>query len=390
MISDQHQVLITTLVEYQQKIIDLCGRYREDFSAQHHPDLSPLGWHLGHCIYTEIFWVRERLFNLPISNEKLRACYVPRVAKKSERGTTLPEYSELCQWAEDSQKKNLSMLRNYQNKDNNPLMCNYFLLYFLIQHYAQHIETIQMAIAQKMLSEATDFMVAQPLRSSQLQTKTKVLNSGSYIIGAQTDFLPYDNEYPTHQFTTDDIYIAETPVSNSEFLLFIEQSGYQMPQYWSEQGWQWQQQANVSSPEFWRQDAQSNWFGIGLDGAFELMPSYPVCGLNYFEAQAFANWANVRLPHEYEWEATAQNHCLKGTGHVWEWCQNRFHPYTKSQQKFRAFPYDGYSIPYFDRLHFVMRGGSQYTQQAICRTSFRNYYQPDKRHQFSGCRVVFG
>jgi len=116
----------------------------------------------------------------------------------------------------------------------------------------------------------------------------------------------------------------------------------------------------------------------------------PVWGINYHEAQAFANWASLhhgqtRLPHEYEWEAAKQSDCLKITGQVWEWCQNSFHPYVN----FRAFPYDGYSMPYFDASHFVMKGASRYTENVIQRNSFRNYYQADKRHQFAGCRLVF-
>jgi formylglycine-generating enzyme required for sulfatase activity len=267
-----------------------------------------------------------------------------------------------------------------------------FLLHFLIQHYAQHFEIMHMILVQKVLQECVDFEVRQPLSSSELNISTVLLKAGSYNIGSQTDFLPYDNEYPSHEFKTDNINIADRPVCNSEFLLFMEQSAYQNPEYWSLEGWQWKEKYDVSCPEFWLKDDCQNWFAVDITGPHDLKLADPVWGLNQYEAQAFANWASscisdkhARLPHEYEWEAAKKNGCLEKTGQVWEWCTNSFHPY----HGFKAFPYDGYSMPYFDDSHFVMKGASRYTEDVIQRSSFRNYYQADKRHQFAGCRLVF-
>jgi len=387
--------LFKLLADYQQKVLELCEEHPEDFNIQYHSDLSPLGWHLGHCVYTETYWLKEQLLSISSPDQKLKAHYVPELAKKSDRSKALPDYSELCQWARERQQENLGLLnkfenRKYQDVNNHPLMQHDFIFHFLIQHYAQHFEIMHMILAQKALQECVDFEVKQPLSSSELNTSTALLKAGSYSIGSQTDFLPYDNEYPGHEFKTDDIIIAEQPVSNSEFLLFMEQSAYQNPEVWSQEGWHWKEKFDVSSPELWVKDKQQNWFGIDIKGPHHLDPDLPVWGINYHEAQAFANWASLhhgqtRLPHEYEWEAAKQSDCLKITGQVWEWCQNSFHPYVN----FRAFPYDGYSMPYFDASHFVMKGASRYTENVIQRNSFRNYYQADKRHQFAGCRLVF-
>ena len=382
---------------YQQKLLSLCEKHREDFNIQYHPDLSPLGWHLGHCVYTETYWIREQLLGQAIPDQTLKLYYVPELAEKSDRGEALPEHPDLCQWARENQQENLKLISQYQNSSSNsnnrPLMQNHFLLHFLIQHYAQHFEVIHMILMQRALQNSVDFSVQQPLTSSEINTSTVLLNAGSYTIGAQTGFLPYDNEYPPHEFKTGTIKIADKPVSNSEFLLFMEESGYQTQEYWDQEGWQWKEKFNISCPEFWRQDSQENWFGVDIEDPHELDPEFPVWGLNYFEALAVANWSGGRLPHEYEWEAAKQHDCLKNTGQVWEWCQNSFHPYQGTaqgfKQEFRAFPYDGYSIPYFDGSHFVMKGASRYTQEVIRRSSFRNYYQADKRYQFAGCRLVF-
>ena len=108
-------------------------------------------------------------------------------------------------------------------------------------------------------------------------------------------------------------------------------------------------------------------------------------GISFHEAQAFSHWARARLPHEHEWEAAVKSEQLHNTGQVWEWCANTFHPY----QGFSAFPYDEYSKPWFDDNHYVLRGASRHTRPEIRRASFRNFFNPDKRHIFAGLRLVF-
>ncbi len=381
----------------QQKIVlDLCEKHPEIFNIQYHPDLSPLGWHLGHCVYTENYWIRQQLLDTPLADEQLQSLYVPELANKIERAGALPDHADLCSWTREQQQGNLGLLNDYsgdyQDLNYSPLMQNHFLLHFLIQHYAQHSEVMRMIFVQALLQSELQYQVKHVLMSHEVDATSVVLPAGNYNVGSQTNFLPYDNEYPPHEFKTAGVNFAARPVSNSEFLLFMEDSAYQTQKYWSGAGWQWQQQRQVSCPEFWRQDAQQNWFGVDSDGAHDLEPEQAVWGLNYFEAQAFANWfsartpgTTARLPHEYEWQAAQQQHCLMRTGEVWEWCENNFHPYSG----FEAFPYDGYSLPYFDNAHFVMKGASRYTHAVIQRASFRNYYQADKRHQFAGCRLVF-
>lgn len=384
--------LMAQLSAQQKLVLGLCESNSATFNIQFHPDLSPLGWHLGHCIYTESYWIRQRLLGTPPADDNLQSLYVPELTDKTERARALPEHADLCSWAYEQQQENLNLLSSTQDQDHHPLMQNHFLLHFLIQHYAQHSEVMQMILVQANLQRDLNYRVKQALMSSELNTTSVRLPAGHYTIGSQTNFLPYDNEYPPHKFNTADLNIAQKPISNSEFLLFMEDSGYQTQKYWSQTGWQWQFQHQATCPDSWRRDEQLDWFGVDVDGPLDLAPDLPVCGINYFEAQAFANWFNarspgtsVRLPHEYEWEAAKQQHCLKQAGTVWEWCDNSFHPYSG----FQAFPYDGYSLPYFDAAHFVMKGASRYTQSVIQRASFRNYYQADKRHQFGGCRLVF-
>lgn len=381
--------LLEQLSAYQQKILQICAQHATYFNTQHHADLSPLGWHLGHCVYTETFWIREQLLHLPPTSPTLRTYYTPALSQKQQRGTALPDYNSLHQWAKNTQQENLNLLETHMDRDDHPLLRNNFLLHFLVQHYAQHLETMQMILLQKALQEAPQFIVKHPLTHQAINPVTITLDAGNYTVGATTEHLPYDNEYPAHSFSTDSVHIAQNPVSNGEFLSFMIAAGYQKKQYWSQPGWEWKEQNAISHPAYWKKDNRGNWFGIDIQGPHHLIADHPISGISYFEAQAFSAWAEASLLHEHEWEIAMQRGYLKGVGHAWEWCRNSFYPYQHNNKQFKAFPYSAYSEPYFDNQHFVMRGSSHYTKPVLQRSTFRNYYRADKRHQFAGCRIVF-
>ena len=362
-----------------------------DFMVQYHPALSPVGWHLGHCVYTEIFWIQERLLGISTDiDEKLRQYYIPESSPKEQRKFNLPEFSELVQWASTTQKKNIRLLKQHQNMHDHVLMQHDFLLHFLIQHYAQHSETIAMILTQRSLQKNTDFVAKRHLKPSPINTQNTLLHAGEYMVGAQTKRLPYDNEYPSHKVTIEnDVKIAEYSVTNSEFFSFMQQAGYQKSCYWSDAGWQWREKNMIACPAYWKQDKQGQWFELDQKGPHDLVPDHAVKGLSFYEAEAFANWAGGQLPHEHEWEISIGHNLLKNIGQAWEWCRNTFYPYPREDAEFTAFPYEGYSKPYFDDKHFVMRGASKYTHASIRRNSFRNFYQADKRHHFAGVRLIF-
>ncbi len=382
--ADDMLTQLQTQQDLLQQTVKQCPE--SDYKTQYHPDLSPTGWHLGHCVYTEIYWIREILMGDEEQSAALKAFYTPELSRKPQRSNCLPAHDVLCAWAEQTQQQDRTLLSSLmQDNVAHVLMQNNYLIRFLLQHYAQHNETIKLILAQQQLQIRQPFTVSSPLQAQMPGHETRTVNSGEYSIGNQQAISPYDNEKPAFSTTLEAFHIATEPVSNAEFLAFMEAGAYQLKEYWSDPGWDWCARQSARHPDHWRTDQQGLWYGHEANGPYQLAPAAPVYGLNYYEACAYASWAGARLPHEYEWEIAHSQGILKSPAQVWQWCANNFHPYAG----FRAFPYDGYSMPYFDDSHFTLRGGCCYTQAAINRLTFRNYYQADKRHIHAGIRLAF-
>ena len=379
--------LLNELRLVQELVMALLEPIQDDsYRRQYHPDLSPLGWHLGHCTYTECYWLQEVVlgdnrFTAPVAD-----IYTTGVTPKPERGARLPALDVLIQWTLGMQSLNAETLETSPAAlTDHPLMQDDYLLHFLVQHYSQHYENMLAVLTQCALTAATaDFETSHPITSSPLRQDRIGIQAGHYRVGG-TAPTACDNELPAQQATLGPCEIARNPVSNSEYLAFMEAGGYEDASHWNEAGWQWQLQQQVGAPEHWRQDNAGNWYGIGVRGAYELDGNDAVHGISHYEATAFAGWAGGRLPHEHQWEVACCLQFLQQTGRVWEWCKNPFYAYAG----FKAFPYEGYSKPWFDNHHYSLRGGSLHTRPAIKRASFRNFHTPGKRHIFAGLRLAW-
>ena len=378
--------LYNQLQKYQNQVLQFCRDNPELYNVQFHPDLSPLGWHLGHCVYTEGYWIREVFLEDASCRDDGCEIYNPLLMEKSKRSAALPEYETMCTWAAQHQQQNLCMLKtNRDHKDMRDLMDNDFLLHFLVQHYAQHLETMQMVLSQALLQHNEHTGLHPLLKSNPVIPETCELGAGQFRIGRMDERLPYDNEYPAHEVTINTCHIMKRTVNNAEYLRFVESGGYQQSSYWSAQGWQWRQQNNITHPAHWQPCENGSWHVFSNGNTQSNADLEPVYGISYHEASAFAGWAGGRLAHEYEWEIASLEGLLQDTGIVWEWCRNTFFPY----KGFTPFPYEGYSMPYYDGNHYTLKGGSYYTRPEIKRPTFRNYYQPDKNFLFAGIRLVF-
>jgi iron(II)-dependent oxidoreductase len=356
----------------------------EELRQQYHIDLSPVGWHLGHSCFIENYWIREVVQENDQLTRGLHELYFPELSPKPERGGKLPAKGVLLAQTQEQHEQNLLLLSGMAEplKDN-PLLKDEYLVHFLIQHHAQHYETMLMILTQRAYSlHRNQYHPGQRLLSAPPSEDYVELPECTYPIGGEWP-MAFDNELPAHAPELEAFSIRRTPVSNAEYLGFMDAGGYEQQEYWSEDGWKWKSEQKAAHPEHWRQDDRGWWYALTENGPADLDGSDPVYGINYYEAEAFAHYAGAELPDEHQWEAAHKLHALQQTGMSWEWCRNHFAPY----EGYVVFPYAGYSSTWFDGKHFVLKGGSRYTRPVIKRPSFRNFYNPDKRHIFAGCRL---
>lgn len=384
-------ISITTLTQLRsihQHLIKLVEFLSDsEYRQQFHPDLSPAGWHIGHCLWVENYWLREVLIGDDRCTHDLAHYYQPQLSPKAERGAKLPPMEvQITQVAKGFQDNILLLTDSHDVIDpSHSLLTDNYLLLFLIQHHSQHIETLRMILTERaLLRHNYKFNPEHRLTSKPLSRDSVSISSGQYHIGG-THPHAFDNELPLNQYDIDSSKIALRPVSNAEYLGFIENGGYKNASYWDDQGQEWLKNNPVHVPNHWCQDSRGWWYGIDLDGPYELKANAPVYGINLHEANAFARWSNAKLPHEFIWEISAKAGRISLAGQIWEWCHNTFFPY----DGFEPFPYYEYSTPWYDGKHYTLRGASRYTPKYTHRPSFRNFHTANKRYIFAGVRLAF-
>ncbi len=195
----------------------------------------------------------------------------------------------------------------------------------------------------------------------------------------------FDNETPAHRALLHPHAIASRLVRNRDWLAFVQDKGYQTASLWMSDGWAAAQQQGWTAPLYWR-ERDREWFQFGPAGLAPLALDAPVRHVSWYEADAFARWSNARLPTETEWEAAQRNPAIhETTGHVWQWTESAYRPYPGYQPAPGAIgEYNGK----FMINQMVLRGGSLATPQGHTRPTYRNFFHPDKRWQFSGLRLA--
>lgn len=360
------------------------------YRLQFHHDLSPAGWYLGHGLFIEDYWLHEVIQgNTEFTSDK--SLFFAKNCPTTQRGPRLPALQAIVKKISEQQDNNdLFLMEKAPPLSDHSLFKDEYIENFIIQHYARHYESIYMVLNQIALKKYNKDRKKYPYKPQTLLKPLALIKNishikgGKYFIGGEMPF-SYDNELPSHEIQLNDFFIANTPVTNAQYLLFIENNGYSNKNLWSQAGWKWREENNAQQPEHWLQNTQGQWYGVNHLGPFDLMTDESIYGINHYEASAFANWAGARLPHEHEWETASRLELIKKTTTVWEWCENTLYPY----KGFKNTPYEESSKECFDDKHYVLKGACQFTRQEIKRASFRNYYQPHQRHIFAGLRLVF-
>jgi ergothioneine biosynthesis protein EgtB len=203
---------------------------------------------------------------------------------------------------------------------------------------------------------------------------------GLVEIGHDAPGFAFDNESPRHKVFLHPFRIADRPVSNAEYLAFIADGGYRRPEFWLSEGWAMVQREALSAPLYWIEDA-SGWRVFTLAGVQPLGAAEPVTHVSFYEAAAYAAWAGARLPTEFEWEAANPS----AQGAVWEWTRSSYDPYPGFK------PFAGEAAEYNGKFmvsQLVLRGFSRATPPGHARPTYRNFFPPSARWQFSGIRLA--
>ncbi|MGI0487521.1 SUMF1/EgtB/PvdO family nonheme iron enzyme [Pantanalinema rosaneae CENA516] len=396
------------------------------FCQQAHPDFSPVGWHLGHIAYTESLWLLEHLAGQPPQFPEYRRLFAADTLPKTDR-CSLPSLAEVQQYLATIR----SQVFNYLEIA--PLEQQERLWRWLLQHESQHCETIAIVLAllrggggdrgdgkryDSLLSLSSSSSLSSlpsspsppipPLLTDMICIPAGKFQQGNEAIEA------LDNERSRHWLELPTYWIDRYPVTCGQYRQFMQAGGYQDQHWWSSAGWQWLQAQRVSQPLYWSNDPQHD--------------RHPVCGVSWYEAEAYARFVRKRLPTEAEWEKAAgwqpiaeqpmtypwgdqpptdqhcnHHHAIGQTtpvdaypqgksayggydflGNVWEWTASWFAGYPN----FDPYPYRGYSQAYFDGQHRVLRGGSWATRPWALRSTFRNWYYPHVREVFAGFRCA--
>jgi ergothioneine biosynthesis protein EgtB len=415
----------------RQTTVDLCaGLSPEDAVIQSMPDASPAKWHLAHTAWFFETFILAREPGFQPFNPAFRYLfnsYYEAVGARHERSArgllTRPSLDEVLRYRRHVDEKMLAVLEASAD----PPIASVTTLG--LHHEQQHQELI--------LTDIKHAFWSNPLRPSYGAAPVPPgpgLDAGGGGAGRQAPARPqwlpfagglvsighegpgpdgepfaFDNESPRHQVFLTPYALASRPVSNREYLAFVDDGGYRRPELWLSDGWQAAAAAAWQAPFYWekRDDA---WWSMTLAGMRPVDLDQPVCHISFYEADAYARWASARLPTEAEWETVAAGARVEGNllgtggaphpraisgsgpaaeagffGDVWEWTQS---PYT-SYPGYR--PAAGALGEYNGKFmcnQMVLRGGSCATPLTHIRASYRNFFPPATRWQFSGLRLA--
>lgn len=359
----------------------------EDCAIQSMDDASPAKWHLAHTTwFFETVVLQALIPNYSLHNDAypyLFNSYYNSLGERHarpQRGLlTRPSLDEVLAYRK---AVDAAILKHLPNANDTFLRLTEIGLHHEQQHQELLLTDIQHAFHCNPLHPvyAPDAPQTTP---ATVAREWLSLDEGLYQIGhAQASFC-YDNETPAHQTWLQACELASSLVSNAEFQCFIDDGGYRDPKYWLSDGWDWIRGQNIQAPLYWHDSEPS---AFSLRGERPRDPQTPVAHLSFYEADAYARWADARLPSESEWEVAARlfpDH--DWFGQVWQWTASPYQAYPGYR------PPDGPLGEYNAKFmcnQMVLRGSSAFTPPGHSRVTYRNFFHPHCRWQISGLRLA--
>ena len=405
---DGPQELARNYLRTRQFSEQLCAPLQaEDMGLQACADVSPPRWHLAHTTwFFETFLLVPHLPGYAPFNpafEYLFNSYYNGIGAQYPRPQrhllSRPGNDEVLDWRHQVDEAMLALI------DTAPALTP--LVELGLHHEQQHQELLLTDLKYSLSFNPLSPAVTHTMPTSNAPAPALTFQDftgGKVEHGAHPDDgFVFDNETPCHPVWLTPYRLANRPVSVGEFRLFVEEGGYRKPELWLSDGWSWVQQHQIQRPLYWQEDLQHHWTLAGLQ---PLCPGQILAHVNYYEADAYARWAGLRLPTEQEWEHAARQSAPgegfveqglyqpglaeEGSlcqlfGHVWEWTASAYLPYPGFRTAAGAVgEYNGK----FMCNQMVLRGGSCATSRDHIRASYRNFFYPHHRWQFSGIRLA--
>jgi ergothioneine biosynthesis protein EgtB len=388
----------------------------EDYVLQTMEDVSPPKWNLAHMSwFFETFLLKSfvpgyREFH-PRFNYLFNSYYetIGERHPRPQRGTlSRPTVEEVYCYRAHVDQAMIELLKQAGPESAASIEP---LVVLGLHHEQQHQEL--------MLTDLKHILAANPLRPIYREAAVRPsaarelswfdYSGGVVEIGFDGAGFSFDNEQPRHKLYLEDFRLASRPVTNGEFLEFMAAGGYRQPRYWLSEGWATVLAKGWECPLYWER-SDSRWWSMTLSGFRPVDEDEPVCHVSYFEADAYARWRGKRLPSEGEWEIAVTGLPIEGNfldgeafhpraaaaqadapaqmyGDVWEWTQSQYTPYPG------FVPAEGAIGEYNGKFmcnQFVLRGGSCATPADHIRPTYRNFFPPHARWQFTGIRLAEG
>ncbi len=392
---------------------------------QHSPLMSPLIWDVAHVANYEEQWLLRALGGRALTDSSFDAIYDAFRNPRSTRAelSLLPPEDAFA-YAEHVRQAVRALLEKVPEDSPEPLLRDGFVFGMVAQHEQQHAETLAATLQLMTAWEYRPAARERP-RPGAVPQHEVFIPGGSVRLGSDGAWA-YDNERPAHAVDVAPFFLDAHPVTNGDYLVFVEAGGYEQQQWWHPQGWEFIQREQLRHPLFWLPQGQHQWQRRRFGWVEPLPKDEPVQHVSWYEADAYSRWAGKRLPTEAEWEKAAvgsdgkareypwgneaptERHATLGgdtwgpapvgsypegcsvngvwglLGDLWEWTASDFSGYAG----FHAFPYREYSEVFFGTEYKVLRGGAWASAPVAVRNSFRNWDYPIRRQIFAGFRCA--